>query len=330
MAQERTSESPDLTVSTAAQALLADDFDIQDEQVVADDAEPETDEIEEVDEPEEGEETDEVEEDEGESEEDDEEPEEEDEEPEEPPKYTVKVDGEEVEVTLDELQKGYSRTQDYTRKTMELAEQRKAAEAELQQIRGERERYAAMLEQLQAQAPQEQEPDWEGLYQRDPIEWVRQRELWRTKQEQQQRLAAERQRIEYQRQQEQAQEMQKLVAENQQKLLDAVPEWADPETGTQERKAVKQYLQEIGFSGEEVSQIYDHRAVLVARDAMRYRQMMQKRKSAQPTRTKTKTAKPGVSTSVAEQGQKTRKRTLQRLQQSGRVADAASAIENLL
>ena len=45
-----------------------------------------------------------------------------------PATYRVKVDGEEVEVTLDELQKGYSRTQDYTRKTQALAEQRKAAE----------------------------------------------------------------------------------------------------------------------------------------------------------------------------------------------------------
>jgi hypothetical protein len=124
--------------------------------------------------------------------------------------------------------------------------------------------------------------------------------------------------------------MQKLVAENQQKLLEAVPEWADPEKGTQERQAVKKYLQEIGFSNDEVSQIYDHRAVLVARDAMRYRQMMAKKQSVQPTQTATKTAKPGVATSVSEQGQKSRKRSLQRLQQSGRVADAASAIENLL
>ena len=41
--------------------------------------------------------------------------------------FKVKVDGEEVEVPEDELLKGYSRTQDYTRKTQQLAEQRKAA-----------------------------------------------------------------------------------------------------------------------------------------------------------------------------------------------------------
>ena len=39
--------------------------------------------------------------------------------------YTVKVDGEESEVTLEELQDGYQRQADYTRKTQELADERK-------------------------------------------------------------------------------------------------------------------------------------------------------------------------------------------------------------
>ncbi len=38
--------------------------------------------------------------------------------------YTIKVDGEEQQVTLDELQDGYSRQADYTRKTQELASER--------------------------------------------------------------------------------------------------------------------------------------------------------------------------------------------------------------
>ena len=46
--------------------------------------------------------------------------------------YTLRVDGQEVEVSLDELLKGYSRQSDYTKKTQEIAEQRKQAE-QLQQ-----------------------------------------------------------------------------------------------------------------------------------------------------------------------------------------------------
>ena len=39
--------------------------------------------------------------------------------------YTVKVDGEEQQVSLEELQDGYQRQADYTRKTQELADERK-------------------------------------------------------------------------------------------------------------------------------------------------------------------------------------------------------------
>ena len=99
------------------------------------------------------------------------------EEDEQPQVFTVKVDGKEIDVTLDELQKGYSRTQDYTRKTQQIAETRKAVEAEAAAIRAEREQYAQLLGALQQQLETagEQPIDWERLYAEDPIEWVRQR-----------------------------------------------------------------------------------------------------------------------------------------------------------
>ena len=40
------------------------------------------------------------------------------------PAYTVKIDGEEQQVTLEELQQGYQRQADYTRKTQEIAAER--------------------------------------------------------------------------------------------------------------------------------------------------------------------------------------------------------------
>jgi hypothetical protein len=57
----------------------------------------------------------------------------------EPRKFKVKVDGQDTEVTEDELLKGYSRTQDYTRKTQKVAEERKAVERRSSaQVRDER------------------------------------------------------------------------------------------------------------------------------------------------------------------------------------------------
>ena len=100
--------------------------------------------------------------------------------------FRVKVDGEEVEVPLDELLKGYSRTADYTRKTQAIAEARKQAEAEAAMAREERQRYAQTLEALDATLRQLQPPeiDWDRLYQENPVEWVRQREVMRSRQEQ--------------------------------------------------------------------------------------------------------------------------------------------------
>ena len=73
--------------------------------------------------------------------------EEQQEKPDEEPKYRVKVDGQEVEVTQEELLRGYMRQSDYTRKTQQLANQR-------QQI----EQFYAQQRQVQPQQPQQEQP----------------------------------------------------------------------------------------------------------------------------------------------------------------------------
>ena len=99
--------------------------------------------------------------------------------------FRVRVDGEEVDVPLDELLKGYSRTADYTRKTQAIAEARKQAQQESALAREERQRYAQTLAALEGTLKSLQPPevDWERLYAENPVEWVRQRELVRSRQE---------------------------------------------------------------------------------------------------------------------------------------------------
>ena len=248
--------------------------------------------------------------------------------------FTVKVDGQELTVTLDELRNGYSRQADYTRKSQQLAEQRRAAEQELATARAEREHYQKTLQQLQQQvmAQQEQEPDWNRLYQEDPIEATRLERQWRVKKEQQARLFQEQQRLALQQQQEQAEQLRRTVEENRKKLFDAIPEWKDPQVATQERTALRNFLLESGFAEQEVGQIYDHRAVALARDAMRYRQQQQKRQELRPAAPKKgpKTAAPRAASSPAESERKSARAQRQRLAQTGRVEDAAAVIANLI
>lgn len=253
------------------------------------------------------------------------------EEEEQPQVFTVKVDGKEVEVTLDELQKGYSRTQDYTRKTQQIAEVRKQTEAELQSVRAEREQYAQLLGALQAQVQQAAQPqiDWDRLYQEDPIEWMKQREVMRDNQEKAAAIQSEQQRLAQLSQQEQAQQHQQLLEQEAQALVEAIPEWKDSKKAQAEKAMLVQFGQKIGFTPDELKNVVDHRAVVMLRKAALYDQMMSKRGQIKPvTNNGPKPAKPGAAGRVSSNTEAMRAQ--QRLAKTGRVDDAADAIYKLL
>ena len=253
------------------------------------------------------------------------------EEEEQPQVFTVKVDGKEVEVTLDELQKGYSRTQDYTRKTQQIAEVRKQTEAELQEVRAEREQYAQLLGALQAQVQQAAQPniDWDRLYNEDPIEWVRQREVMRENQEKAAAIQSEQQRLAQLSQQEQAQQRQALLAQEQEALVAAIPEWKDAKKAQAEKAMLVQFGQKIGFTPDDLKNVVDHRAVVMLRKAALYDQMMSKRGQIKPvTNNGPRPAKPGAAGRVSSNTEAMRAQ--QRLAKTGRVDDAADAIYKLL
>ena len=248
-----------------------------------------------------------------------------------PTTFKVKVDGEEVEVTLEELQKGYSRTQDYTRKTQALAEQRKAAEAELETVRQERAYYAQMVQALEKQLSQaEPEPDWDRLYQENPTEWVRQRELWRDKQDKLRAVQAENQRLSAMQQQEQAKAMQARLKEEAQKLVDAVPEWKDSKKAAEERGKLLEAAKRVGFSEDDLAGISDHRAIIVLRKAALYDELMSKKSSIKPTPTSgPRPAKPGSASTVPSKKSES-VRAQERLARSGSMKDAVAAFDSFI
>lgn len=253
------------------------------------------------------------------------------EEEEQPQVFTVKVDGKEVEVSLEELQKGYSRTQDYTRKTQQIAEVRKHAEAELQAVRAEREQYAHLLGALEAQVQQATQPniDWERLYQEDPIEWVRQREVMRENQEKNAAIQSEKQRLSQLSQQEQMQHHQMVLQHEQEALVAAIPEWKDSKKAAAEKAMLVQFGQKAGFSPDELKNVLDHRAVVLLRKAALYDQMVSKRGQIKPvTNNGPRPAKPGAAGRVSNNTEALRAQ--QRLAKTGRVDDAADAIYKLL
>jgi hypothetical protein len=252
------------------------------------------------------------------------------EEGEQPQTFTVKVDGKEVSVTLDELQKGYSRTQDYTRKTQQIAEVRKQVEQETHAVRAEREQYAQLLGALQAQL-QSSEPqvDLERLYHEDPIEWVRQKEVMRERQEKLGAIQSEQQRLSQVSQYEQQRAMEAQLASQQEALLAALPDWKDPKKAKAEKALVIESAKAAGFTDEDLKSVYDHRLVLLLRKAALFDQMVSKRQGIKPVvNNGPRTAKPGAAGRVSTTTESVRAK--QRLAKTGRIDDAASAIEHLL
>lgn len=253
--------------------------------------------------------------------------------PDEPPTFTVKIDGKEEAVPLDELLKGYQRTADYTRKTQALAEQRKAAEAELNAVREERATYSQLLTALQQQLQQQQESpvDMERLYREDPIEWVRQTELARQRSEKLAASQAELQRLNMLQQQEVQRAMQARLKEEASLLVSAIPEWRDEKTAKAEKSALIEFGVKEGFTPDDLKGVVDHRVVKVLRKAMMFDQIMSKQQSIKPNvvAPKAKTVAPGNPQAAKVQvNEITRAR--QRLAKTGSVKDAAKLFEQFL
>ena len=244
--------------------------------------------------------------------------------------FTVKVDGKKVSVTLQELQDGYSRTQDYTRKVQKVVDERKHIEQEAATIRAERQQYAQLLGALQAQL-QAAEPqvDLERLYHEDPIEWVRQKEVLRERQDKAYAIQAEQQRLSQLSLQEQQRAMEAHLENQRDALLAALPEWRDPKKAKADKALVMESAKSVGFTDDDLKSVYDHRLVLLLRKAAMYDQMVSKRQDIKPVvNNGPRPAKPGAAGRVSTTTESTRAK--QRLAKTGRVDDAASAIELLL
>ena len=262
---------------------------------------------------------------------DDEEQTEVEDEQEQPTYYKVRIDGEEVEVTLEELQSGYSRQQDYTRKTQELSQQRKTIEQQQQELAQRDAIYSQLLPKLEAQLKGELagEPDWNKLYEDDPVGYVREKQLWDEKKEKLQATQAEQQRLQQEAAQKQQEQIAQMVQEGQQKLLELIPEWQDPEVATKDKLAIREYgINVLGYTPQEMDAVYDYRALLGLRNAWLQSKTVKAVKKKPTEKAKARVARPGTTNrpkSVAPV-----KKAKQRLAKTGKPSDAAKVFEQML
>ena len=260
--------------------------------------------------------------------EDEEEDIEQDDEPEEPEQalFTVKVDGKPKQVTLTELQRGYSGQAFINQNLETLAQAKKQMQEEYSQVQQERQFLADFRQRAESgQVLTPPKPPSRELFQQDPIGYMEAKlshdDAMAEYQQQQQQMTAitDRQRADQDRQH------QAYLQSQMQILQERVPEFADPKTASKYRdKMVQAGIDEYGFSADELTSEGDARRLSVLSDAIKFREQQ---KAAGIARQRAETARPVVKPGVRRPAQaseaKQAKDAQSRMRKTGSVDDVA-------
>lgn len=232
----------------------------------------------------------------------------------EPPSIEIETENGKLKLTADQIRENLMLKADYTRKTMALAEERKAAEAEKAEVSRLKQQ---LSEALQSWAiPTEQEPDWEQLARTKPPQEVLAAQAQWQKRQRQAQMARE------QFAQLRQNQLAETVKAEQEQLFTKVPEWRDPAKYTEAAQTIAKTGQDYGFSLEELSGLVDHRMILVLRDAAAYRAAQSAKPETKKVAQAPVTLKPGAKTTKTEATQAARQKQREQLKKTGRLEDA--------
>ena len=255
--------------------------------------------------------------------------------------YTVRVNGEEIEVTEDELVKGYSRQADYTKKTQELSEQRRNIEqlesqynSQLGQMQQERQQYMDGLNQLIQQSmgglEQFSNIDWNRLKEEDPIEFITKRDEYREAQERV-RSGQHQYTLEQQKQAGEMQALQQQVLQQEHaQMVEKVPEWGDPTQQKVLATGLREYATGQGYTEEEIGSLVDHRSLIVLMKAQKYDELQRADVKTKKVKNKPRVVRSGKGSGKKEANKSKRIASMKRLQQTGHIDDAATLLEDFV
>lgn len=249
-------------------------------------------------------------------------------------KFKTKVDGEEGEVSLRDLIKSYQLEGHVNKRSMELAEQRKAIEAERDQARQAYEQRIQQAESLvqsveQSLLAEYNAINWQELRETDPAEFAAKRQEFAERaqgiEQAKAQTAQGRAELTQEQQRQHQERLQAHLQKEAQALYEKLPEWTDEGKRSEEQGAIRDYLKGLGYNDQEIAQAYDHRLILMARDAMQYRKMRQAKPTIEKKVTKApRVVKPGAKKDKAQLAAERNEALNRRLKKSGSVEDAAA------
>lgn len=231
------------------------------------------------------------------------------------PRYTVKVSGEEKEVSLEELRKGYMMESDYRKKTSEVSERRAALEQKESQIETQL-RQAEELLELEVSALESEE--MQQLKHDDPDLYLREVDKVKAKSDKLSQLRESKAAENTEKAQERAKQELEL-------LTRAIPDWIDEDKRREEGAKVFKHLEGLGYTQEELGSLLDHRVLVLARNSMILKQNLDTKRVNTPP----KTQKPGTTTNTTSADEKL-KSARAKLRKTGNMRDAQAAIRALM
>lgn len=197
------------------------------------------------------------------------------------------VETEEVEIegklyaVPKELKDGYLRQADYTRKTQEVAQQRRVVEHLMQQAQqavGAAQQFGDVLGQIkQAETAIESfhRLDWQALRESDPVEYATKQADYTRWQMHRQNLMQTLNSTNAQLQQAQAARLKAAMQEALPVLQEKIPGW-----GETKQREIRAAANRFGYSDEELAGLADPRAVIVLHKAAEYDKLMAKKVEA--------------------------------------------------
>jgi hypothetical protein len=240
--------------------------------------------------------------------------------------HQVIINGEKIDVDLEELKAGYQKDADYRRKTEEIAIEKRELKSEEDRLKNQ---YSTKMEDLNSLVVtlnaeinnDMNSKELDALWEEDPTEAARvDRRIQKRKQSIQQ---AQQKLREHQQSQ-----FQEVLREEQKKLHMKHPEIADPIKGATVKSNIMNYLSSKGFSNEDVARIYDSRYFDVIMDGMNFN----KSKSVKPNlvskkvKPTTKFVKSGIKSTKEELNSKSRLNQIKTLKKSGSPKDATDLL----
>jgi hypothetical protein len=246
--------------------------------------------------------------------------------------FSVVVDGESHEVPLDELIGGYQRGSSFTKKSQQLAEERKDFDSERQALQQERQTYSEVLQTLQQQMEAARTPanfDWDALERQDPVQWLKLKELERQRAGEIQAVQAEQMRMQEVAAEQHSRDLQERLASERILMLEKIPEWQDSDVEAEEQRKLAEFGKTLGFSDDELNTVYDHRALVALYKAWKFDELMNGDK-VQTAKSKIGSVKSGNRETARRTRSRKQKAQRARLKETGKVDDAAAIFSQIL